>query len=335
MFQQAKEPESTRKKEPDKRTAGKTGGIDPIQMLNDQAEAIEKGSRPLHQLEQENNLGPQVQKNIHFIDPATFFSYDQKKKEAQFNIPDYESLVLEMVTRDANYRLNDEEMMPSTINVAYNKYLMRAAAYLKSHINGMKISPEEKKDLKRLITSYQVSIEERIKPHSEEYVNIEVYRQQKIEEARRRRWEFERLRIEYQRAKTDAICEDLMNIAIGAAGLAVTIFSGGTGTMFYVSIVGSSLALGGGTAKLILDSKGKMDIRKWIPTDYSDIVGITLLYSVGDSEGIRRVNALFDVAEGIIFIKFSTSTGELFHTTTNVIIQGVEVHNEFKDGKEK
>ena len=331
MFQQAKEPESTRKKEPDKRTAGKTGGIDPIQMLNDQAEAIEKGSRPLHQLEQENNLGAQVQKNIHFIDPATFFSYDQKKKEAQFNIPDYESLVLEMVTRDANYRLNDEEMMPSTINVAYNKYLMRAAAYLKSHINGMKITPEEKKDLKRLITSYQVSIEERIKPHSEEYVNIEVYRQQKIEEARRRRWEFERLRIEYQRAKTDAICEDITSIAMGAAGLAVTILSGGTGTMFYLAIVGSSLALGGGTAKLILDSKGKMDIRKWIPTDYSDVIGITLLYTVGDSEEVRRINAILDLVEGSIFIGRPPSVFDI----ANITIQGAEIQMEFADGKEK
>jgi hypothetical protein len=72
--------------------------------------------------------------------------------------------------------------------------------------------------------------------------------------------------------------------------------------------------------------KGKL---KYIPTDYNDVVFCSITYFIGESQELQTANAVFDVVEGVIFLKLNPD----IVSAANVVIQGVEVYQDIEISK--
>lgn len=276
----------------------------------------------------EENKRPKPWEYVYFDDTINQWRFYTEKFES--SAEDYFS----SVAVNSRYFTNKEEVDVFRQYYYYDFLFRSYTSYLISFVfNSTEINREGANRLKKVFYTRAYEIEEASKASVNQYTDILLTKQKEERILAERKREYERLKASYRREKENqALIRNYTNAMIGLTTVGVTVFTGGTGTVFWVTLVGGGVSFVGNTAQMFIrlsdDSqlKGKL---KYIPTDYNDVVFCSITYFIGESQELQTANAVFDVVEGVIFLKLNPD----IVSASNVVIQGVEVYQDIEISK--
>jgi RHS repeat-associated protein len=147
---------------------------------------------------------------------------------------------------------------------------------------------------------------------------------------------------EFRQYEQEKFNRQFMDGVTITAGIVSMLASGGAtapGVVELLGITSGTMALGGGTTKLIFDSKGLFDKSDKIPTNTIEgTLGLIIEYTSNDKSGVFRAGA--SVVDGVITLNLKSIAGvrNLINasdkglTITGITVSSVEL---YKDAKKK
>ncbi|MGQ1892060.1 hypothetical protein ACT29H_16610 [Thermophagus sp. OGC60D27] len=268
--------------------------------------------------------------------PWEYVYLDKTLNQWGFYMAEFESSVKDYFSSIAvnSKYFTDQQEIDVFRQYYYYDFLFRSyTSYLISFFNSTEIDRKEADRLKKVFYTRAHELEGVSKAVVSQYTDILLTKQKEERILAERKREYEQLKASYQREKENqALIRNYSNAMIGLTTVGVTVLTGGTGTVFWVTLVGGGISFVGNTAQMFIRLSDNSQLKSklgYIPTDYNDVVFCSITCFIGDSEELQTANAVFDVVEGVIFLKLNPD----IVSGTNVVIQGVEVYQDIEISK--